>query len=50
MDARPNKNMATPSALIGASKVQPVDDGVGATKNLNFSADELAHSETMLAG
>ena len=38
------------SALIGASKVQQVDDCAGATKNLNFSADELAHIESILAG
>jgi len=37
------------SALIGASKVQQVDDCVGAVKNLNFSADELGHIETILA-
>jgi L-glyceraldehyde 3-phosphate reductase len=38
------------SALIGASKVQQVDDCVGAVKNLNFSAEELALIETILAG
>ena len=38
------------SALIGASKVQQVDDCVGAVKNLNFSGDELAHIEKILAG
>ena len=37
------------SALIGASKVQQVDDCVGATKNLRFTAEELAHIETVLA-
>ncbi|HEY5345909.1 MAG TPA: L-glyceraldehyde 3-phosphate reductase [Verrucomicrobiae bacterium] len=37
------------SALIGASRVSQVDDCVGATKNLNFSADELAQIEKMLA-
>jgi L-glyceraldehyde 3-phosphate reductase len=37
------------SALIGASKVQQVDDCVGAVKRLDFSADELAHIETILA-
>ncbi len=37
------------SALIGASKVSQVDDCVGAVKNLNFSAAELAHIETILA-
>jgi L-glyceraldehyde 3-phosphate reductase len=38
------------SALIGASKVSQVDDCVGATRNLNFSAEELARIETILAG
>ena len=38
------------SALIGASKVSQVDDCAGAVKNLNFSADELARIETVLAG
>jgi L-glyceraldehyde 3-phosphate reductase len=37
------------SALIGASKVSQVDDCVAATKNLNFSADELAQIEKILA-
>lgn len=37
------------SALIGASKVQQVDDCVGAVRNLNFSAGELAEIETILA-
>ena len=38
------------SALIGASKVSQVDDCVGAVKNLNFSAEELALIEKILAG
>jgi L-glyceraldehyde 3-phosphate reductase len=37
------------SALIGASKVQQVEDCVGAVKNLHFSAEELAHTEKILA-
>src|SRR5882757_5236235 len=37
------------SALIGASKVQQVDDCVGAVKNLNFSGEELALIEKILA-
>ncbi len=37
------------SALIGASKVSQVEDCVGATKNLVFSAEELAQIETILA-
>jgi L-glyceraldehyde 3-phosphate reductase len=38
------------SALIGASKVQQVDDCVGAVKNLNFAPEELALIEKILAG
>ena len=38
------------SALIGASKVSQVDDCVGATKNLNFSSEELAQIEKILTG
>ena len=37
------------SALIGASRVSQVDDCVGATKNLNFSGEELAHIDKILA-
>lgn len=37
------------SALIGASRVSQVDDCVGATRNLNFSAEELAQIEKILA-
>lgn len=37
------------SALIGASKVSQVDDCVGATKNLNFTDEELAQIENILA-
>jgi L-glyceraldehyde 3-phosphate reductase len=36
------------SALIGASKVQQVDDCVGAVKNLNFTREELAQIEKIL--
>ena len=43
------RQKAVTSALIGASRVSQVDDCVGATKNLNFSADELAHIEKILA-
>lgn len=38
------------SALIGASKVQQVDDCVGAVRNLKFSSAELAQIEAILAG
>jgi L-glyceraldehyde 3-phosphate reductase len=37
------------SALIGASRVSQVEDCVGATRNLNFSAEELTHIEKILA-
>jgi L-glyceraldehyde 3-phosphate reductase len=36
------------SALIGASKVNQVDDCVGATRNLNFTSEELAQIEKIL--
>ena len=42
------RNKIVTSALIGASKVGQVDDCVGATKNLNFSAAELEQIETIL--
>jgi L-glyceraldehyde 3-phosphate reductase len=38
------------SALIGASKVSQVDDCVGATRKLDFSSEELARIEQILAG
>jgi L-glyceraldehyde 3-phosphate reductase len=37
------------SALIGASRPEQVEDCVGATRNLNFSNDELARIEQILA-
>jgi L-glyceraldehyde 3-phosphate reductase len=37
------------SALIGASKVQQVDDCVGAVRNLNFTTGELAEIERILS-
>ena len=37
------------SALIGASRVSQVDDCVGATKNLNFTREELNRIEKILA-
>ncbi len=37
------------SALIGASRVSQVDDCVGATCNLNFTGEELAQIEKILA-
>ena len=38
------------SALIGASKVQQIEDCVAALKNLEFSAEELQGIEKILAG
>jgi L-glyceraldehyde 3-phosphate reductase len=38
------------SALIGASRVSQVEDCVGATRNLKFTAEELARIEQILAG
>ena len=38
------------SALIGASRVSQVEDCVGATRNLNFTSEELARIEKILAG
>ena len=37
------------SALVGASKVEQVDDNVAALKNLNFSSGELKQIDTILA-
>ena len=44
------RDEAVTSALIGASRVSQVDDCVGATRNLNFTGDELAQIEKILAG
>ena len=38
------------SALIGASRVAQIEDAVGALQNLEFTADELASIEQILAG
>ncbi|MCX6895828.1 MAG: L-glyceraldehyde 3-phosphate reductase [Verrucomicrobia bacterium] len=43
------RHPAVTSALIGASRVSQVDDCVGAVRNLNFSGEELARLETILA-
>jgi L-glyceraldehyde 3-phosphate reductase len=40
---------AVTTALIGASKVSQIDDNIGAIKKLNFSPDELAAIEKILA-
>ena len=36
------------SALIGASRVEQIDDAIGTLKNLDFSSDELGRIETIL--
>jgi L-glyceraldehyde 3-phosphate reductase len=43
------RHKAVTSALIGASRVSQVDDCVGATRNLNFTSEELAQIEKILA-
>lgn len=43
------RHKAVTSALIGASRVSQVDDCVGATKNLKFTAEELDRIEQILA-
>lgn len=40
---------AVTSALIGASKVSQIEDGVGAAQNLRFATDELDRIEKVLA-
>jgi L-glyceraldehyde 3-phosphate reductase len=42
------RHQCVTSALIGASRPSQVEDCVGATKKLNFSADELAQIEKIL--
>lgn len=42
------RHNAVTSALIGASRVSQVDDCVGATQNLAFHAEELAHIDSIL--
>jgi L-glyceraldehyde 3-phosphate reductase len=44
------RHKAVTSALIGASRVSQVDDCVGATRNLSFSNEQLAHIKSILAG
>jgi L-glyceraldehyde 3-phosphate reductase len=43
------RHQCVTSALIGASRPSQVEDCVGATKKLNFSADELAQIEKILS-
>jgi aryl-alcohol dehydrogenase-like predicted oxidoreductase len=38
------------SALVGASRVAPIDDGVAALAHLEFSDTELAAIEAALGG
>src|SRR5690242_12110429 len=42
------RHQVVTSALIGASKVSQVEDCVGATRNLDFSSDELTRIEQVL--
>src|SRR5690348_13081063 len=42
------RHQVVTSALIGASKVSQVEDCVGATRNLDFSSDELTRIEKVL--
>ena len=44
------RHPAVTSVLIGASKVSQIEDNVGALQKLDFSAEELAAIETILAG
>jgi L-glyceraldehyde 3-phosphate reductase len=43
------RQKAVTSAIIGASRVSQVDDCVGATRNLNFTSEELARIDGILA-
>jgi len=36
--------------LIGASRVEQIEDAVGALQNLEFTAEQLASIEQILAG
>jgi L-glyceraldehyde 3-phosphate reductase len=38
------------SVLIGASKVEQIDDAVGTLQHLDFTSAELEHIETILNG
>ena len=38
------------SALIGASRVEQIEDAVGALRNLHFSSEELAAMDAILSG
>ena len=43
------RDEAISSAIVGASRVQQIEDCVAALENLNFSADELQRIEAILA-
>ena len=43
------RHPAVTSALIGASKVEQIDDGIGALKHLDFSDEELKRIDKILA-
>lgn len=42
------RHQTVTSALIGASKVEQIDDAVGALNHLDFNSDELGQIETIL--
>ena len=42
------RHAAMTSALIGASKVEQIEDAVGTLHHLDFSADELRQIEIIL--
>ncbi|MEX1056566.1 MAG: aldo/keto reductase, partial [Natronospirillum sp.] len=44
------RDEAVTSAIIGASRVEQIDDSVAALDNLNFTSDELARIEAILTG
>jgi aryl-alcohol dehydrogenase-like predicted oxidoreductase len=43
------RHEAMTSVLIGASKVEQIEDAVGALQHLDFSTEELQQIETILA-
>jgi L-glyceraldehyde 3-phosphate reductase len=42
------RHKAVTSALIGASRVEQIDDAIGTLKHLDFNSDELGQIETIL--
>ena len=43
------RNVGLTSALIGASRVEQIEQNVAALRNLNFSAQELIQIDSILA-